>query len=171
MRHRSCAQGCSHTLRVGGQHACPVELETYLEVVRHFIVVADVQRDFAVLLVLDVALLVSIARTEIEAVLVRGTRDADVVVGDEPSLEDFILPVGVSRPVREVVFRVAFIPQLLILTRVCPSFAFLVVMIITPLAPRTPKMASDDGSFSISMDSMSCGFRKLMLSLNSPSTT
>ena len=81
MRHRSCAQGCSHTLRVGGQHACPVELETYLEVVRHFIVVADVQRDFAVLLVLDVALLVSIARTEIEAVLVRGTRDADVVVG------------------------------------------------------------------------------------------
>ena len=59
----------------------------------------------------------------------------------------------------------------LILTRVCPSFAFLVVMIITPLAPRTPKMASDDGSFSISMDSMSCGFRKLMLSLNSPSTT
>ena len=63
---------------------------------------------------LDVALLVSIARTEIEAVLVRGTRDADVVVGDEPSLEDFILPVGVSRPVREVVFRVALVPQLFV---------------------------------------------------------
>ena len=114
MRHRSCAQGSGNALRVGGQHACPVELETYLEVVRHFIVVADVQRDFAVLLVLDVALLVSIARTEIEAVLVRGTRDADVVVGDEPSLEDFILPVGVSRPVREVVFRVALVPQLFV---------------------------------------------------------
>ena len=57
------------------------------------------------------------------------------------------------------------------LTRVCPSLAFLVVMMMTPFAPRTPKIASDDGSFRISIDSMSSGLRKLILSLNSPSTT
>ena len=51
------------------------------------------------------------------------------------------------------------------------SLAFLVVMIMTPFAPRTPKMASDDGSFRISIDSISSGLRKLMLSLNNPSTT
>ena len=59
----------------------------------------------------------------------------------------------------------------LIFTRVWPSLAFFVVIMMTPLAPRTPKMASEDGSFRISMDSISCGFRKLMLSLNRPSTT
>ena len=56
-------------------------------------------------------------------------------------------------------------------TSVCPSLAFLVVMMMTPFAPRTPKMASDDGSFRISIDSISSGLRKLMLSLNNPSTT
>ena len=60
--------------------------------------------------------------------------------------------------------------EVFIFTSVCPSLAFLVVMIITPLAPRTPKIASEDGSFRISMDSISSGLRKLMLSLNSPST-
>ena len=65
-------------------------------------------------LVLDVALLVSIARTEIEAVLVRGTRDADVVVGDEPSLEDFILPVGVSVQSEKLYSGLPSIPQLFV---------------------------------------------------------
>ena len=36
-----------------------------------------------------------------------------------------------------------------------PSFAFLVVTSITPLAPLTPNMAREDGSFNSSMDSMS----------------
>ena len=60
--------------------------------------------------------------------------------------------------------------EVLILTSVCPSLAFFVVMMMTPFAPRTPKIARDDGSFRISIDSMSSGFRKLMLSLNNPST-
>ena len=60
--------------------------------------------------------------------------------------------------------------EVLMFTLVCPSFAFLVVIMITPFAPRTPKIANDDGSFRISIDSISSGFRKLMLSLKSPST-
>ena len=52
-----------------------------------------------------------------------------------------------------------------------PSTGRLVVTKITPLAPRTPNMASEEGSFNTSIDSMSSGFRKLMLSLNRPSTT
>ncbi|MNQ72167.1 hypothetical protein D3C85_868640 [compost metagenome] len=52
-----------------------------------------------------------------------------------------------------------------------PSFAFLEVIIITPLAPRTPKIANDDGSFKTSIDSISLGLIKLILSVNIPSTT
>ena len=104
MRHQSCAQGCSHTLRVGGQHACPVELKTYLEVVRHFIVVADVQRNLAVLLVLDVALFVGIART----CLLYTSYVADGVcrfTATEPYVQDgghmFLLPGERQRPAGE----------------------------------------------------------------------
>ena len=60
--------------------------------------------------------------------------------------------------------------DVLIFTLVCPSFAFLVVIMITPFAPRTPNMANEDGSFNTSIDSISSGLRKLILSLKSPST-
>ena len=60
--------------------------------------------------------------------------------------------------------------EVLIFTSVCPSFARLVVTMITPFAPRTPKIAREDGSFRISIDSISEGFRKLILSLKRPST-
>ena len=112
--YRRGSQCRCHALRIGRQHPCTVELETYLEVIRYPVVVADVQRNLAVLLLLDVSLLVGIARTEVEAVLGRSSGDADVIVGDEPRLEDFVLPVGVPRPGCEVVLRVAFVPQLLV---------------------------------------------------------
>ena len=42
---------------------------------------------------------------------------------------------------------------------------------ITPFAPRTPKMANEEGSLRTSIDSISAGFKKLILSLKIPSTT
>ncbi len=70
--------------------------EAYFEVIRNFIVVAYVQCDLAILLVLDIALLVGITGAEVEAVPGGSTRDADIVVGDKSGLEDFILPVGIA---------------------------------------------------------------------------
>src|SRR5690606_34497233 len=52
-----------------------------------------------------------------------------------------------------------------------PALAFLVVTIITPLAPLTPKMAKDEASFRISIDSISLGLTKLISSAKIPSTT
>ena len=112
--YRSRTQGSGDTLRVSRQRTCAVELETYLEVIRHLVVIADVQRDFAVLLIFDVALFVGITCTEVETVSVGGTGDADVVVRDKSGLEDFVLPVGIAGPVGEIVFRVAFVSQLFV---------------------------------------------------------
>ena len=145
---------------------------------------------------LDVALFVRVADTQIETMFGRSSCDTDIIVRDKGSLEDFILPIGVGVPagvIERVIFWLAscslysslncgpltnftlsttFLKpkEVFILTKVCPSFAFLVVMMITPFAPRTPKMARDDGSFRISIDSISSGLRKLILSLNKPST-
>lgn len=47
------------------------------------------------------------------------------------------------------------------LTTVCPSLARLVLMMITPLASRTPKIASDEGAFNISIVSIFADFRIL----------
>ena len=58
---------------------------------------------------LDIALLVGVTGSEIEAVLGGSARDADVVVGDESGLEDFILPVGIARPGGEIEFGIAFV--------------------------------------------------------------
>lgn len=58
--YRGCAESCCHTFCIGGQYACAVELEAYFEVIRNFIVVAYVQCDLAILLVLDIALFVGI---------------------------------------------------------------------------------------------------------------
>ena len=52
-----------------------------------------------------------------------------------------------------------------------PALAFLDEIIITPLAPRTPKIANEEGSFNTSIDSISLGLIKLILSVNIPSTT
>ena len=58
----------------------------------------------------------------------------------------------------------------LTLTETLPDSPLLVVTMITPFAPLTPKIASDDGSFRTSIDSISDGFTKLILSLKIPST-
>jgi len=107
--YRSGTEGCCHTFGIGRQYACAVKLEADFEVVRNFIIVAYIQRDFAVFLVLDIALLVGVTGSEIEAVLGGSARDADVVVGDESGLEDFILPVGIARPGGEIEFGIAFV--------------------------------------------------------------
>ena len=61
---------------------------------------------------LDIALLVGITGAEVEAVPGGSARNADIVVGDESGLEDFILPVGIARPRGEIKFGIAFISQL-----------------------------------------------------------
>ena len=112
--YRGCAESCCHTFCIGGQYACAVELEAYFEVIRNFIVVAYVQCDLAVLLVLDIALFVGITGAEVEAVPGGSARNADIVVGDKSGLEDFILPVGIARPRGEIKFGIAFISQLFV---------------------------------------------------------
>ena len=64
---------------------------------------------------LDVSLLVGITCAEVEAMPVGSTRNADIIVRNESGLEDFVLPVGVTCPVGEIIFRIAFISQLFVI--------------------------------------------------------
>ena len=88
-------------------------METYFEVVRHFVFIARIDRHFAELLMLDVALLVRISYTQIETVFLRGTCDADIIVGNKSCLEYFILPVCIGIPVAEIEKWVLFVGKLL----------------------------------------------------------
>ena len=86
------------TLLVSAGSMRAVELETHFEVVRNFVIVTYVQRDFAVFSCFDVALPIGITGTEVETVFGGSACYADIVVGSESGLEDLILPVGVARP-------------------------------------------------------------------------
>ena len=63
---------------------------------------------------LDITLFVGIAYAQIEAMLLGSTCNADIVIGNESVLEDFVLPVCISIPVAEVKKSSLFIGQLFI---------------------------------------------------------
>ena len=50
----------------------------------------------------DVSLFVRVTYTQIEAVLRRSSGNADIIVGDEGSLKNLILPVGICIPAAKV---------------------------------------------------------------------
>ena len=60
-------------------------------------------------LALDRTFFHGVAKSHVKLAFIRRTGDADIVVGQEARLEDFVLPVSVTVPTREVEFGITFI--------------------------------------------------------------
>ena len=109
---RGSTKSAEYLLGVCRKRACSVELEADFQKVRDLVVITCIDGHFAELLMLDVSLFVRVTYAQIETMFRRSSGNTDIIVGDECSLENLILPVGVRVPAAEVERSVLLIGKL-----------------------------------------------------------
>ena len=95
----SCLDGCAHAFSVRRKHTYTVNLEAETQELSHFVFTVQIDSQLVQFLALDRTFFHGVAKSHVKLAFIRRTGDADIVVGQEARLEDFVLPVGVGCPV------------------------------------------------------------------------